>query len=140
MSLDNKSETNGRRSTPASIITTDCDTINKQIKDINLSDSKIPKSKRASNQNDIFGLLDMTPPERKKNQSSNPEIAGFQTKRSELTSATGSSQLSQDSPTRLLKDPVMSRVPLYKRLTGRTQPKSNLFKPKFDFSLLDDLC
>lgn len=113
--------------------------MNKQVKDINLSDSKIPKSKIATNQNDIFGLLDMSPPEKKKNQSLNPEIAGFLTKRSEKTSATGS-QISQDSPTRLLKDTtVSSRVPLYKRLTGRTQIKSNLFKPKFDFCLLDDL-
>jgi hypothetical protein len=70
MSLDNMSETNnGRRSTPASIIINDCDPINKQIKDINLSDSKIPKSKIATNQNDIFGLLEMSPPEGKKQQS-----------------------------------------------------------------------
>jgi hypothetical protein len=118
MSLDTLGDTNGRRSTPVGININDCDQLNKQFKDINLSDSKIQKSKIATNQNDIFSLLDMTPPEVKKQQSQNPEVTGFQTKRSEKTSATGS-QLSQDSPTRLLKDPAMSRIPLYKRLTGR---------------------
>ena len=110
------SETDGRRSTPACIHNKDCDPI---IKQINLSDSKIPKSKIATNQNDIFGLLDMSPPVVKKNPSQNLEVTGFQTKRSEITSATGS-QISQDSPTRLLKDPAVARIPLYKRLTGRT--------------------
>jgi hypothetical protein len=136
MSLDNMSGAIGRRSTPGVTINTDSKPIISQIKDINLSDSKIPKSKILTNQNEIFGVLDMSPPEGKKtNQShNNPEVTGFQ--RSEQTSATGS-QLSHDSPARLLKEAPESRIPLYKRLCGRTHAKSNLFKPKFDCSLLE---
>jgi len=136
MSLDNMSGANGRRSTPAVCIKNDSKPINSQIKDINLSDSKIPKSKILTNQNEIFGLLDMSPPVGKKNNQVgiNPEVTGFQ--RSEKTSATGS-QLSRDSPVRLQKEQKESRIPLYKRLCGRTNTKSNLFKPKFDCSLLE---
>ena len=99
MSLDTMSEDKGRRSTPARSIT--ADPINSQVKDVNKSDSKIPKSKIVTNQNEIFGLLDMSPPEGKKINSEshhNPEVTGFQ--RSEQTSATGSQQ-SRDSPVRL---------------------------------------
>ena len=129
MSLDHMSDVGGRRSTPASVH--DQNPINKQVKDINLSDSK-SKTKVVTSTNDIFGLLDMSPPDHKKGNSLNPEISGFP--RSEQTSATGS-QLS-GSPARLLKGE--SRVPLYKRLCGRTMQKSNLFKPKFDCSLLEN--
>lgn len=133
MSLDTMSGETGRRSTPARSLTNPVDS---QVKDINKSDSKIPKPKILTNQNEIFGLLDMSPPEGKKSNDSqkNPEVTGFQ--RSEQTSATGSQQ-SHDSPVRLMKESPESRVPLYKRLCGRTNAKSNLFKPKFDCSLLE---
>jgi hypothetical protein len=135
MSLDNMSGEKGRRSTPARCLTIDAYPINSQIKDVNKSDSKIPKSKIVTNQNEIFGLLDMSPPEGKKLSTSphNPEVIGFQ--RSEKTSATGSQQ-SRDSPVRLLKE-AAERVPLYKRLCGRTNVRSNLFKPKFDLQQHD---
>lgn len=133
MSLDTMSEEKGRRSTPSRCIT--ADPINSQIKDVNKSDSKIPKPKIVTNQNEIFGLLDMSPPEGKKIIESphNPEVTGFQ--RSEQTSATGSQQ-SRDSPVRLEKE-ATERVPLYKRLCGRTNVRSNLFKPKFDLEKHD---
>jgi hypothetical protein len=132
MSLDDMSEANGRRSTPASMTDEHSAPMKSQIKDnINLSDSKT-KSKVLTNQTDIFGLLDMSPPERKKNTGLNPEVACFQP--SEQTSATGSHH--SGSPARLTKKG--SRVPMYKLLCGRTCQKSNLFKPKFDCSMMEN--
>ena len=125
------SDANGRRSTPASMTDEHPTPIQAQIKDINLSDSKTKKNV-LTNQTDIFGLLDMSPPERKKNTDLNPEVACFQP--SEQTSATGSQH--SGSPPRLTKEG--SRVPMYKVLSGRTWPKSNLFKPKFDYSMTEN--
>lgn len=80
----------GRRSTPATSFKIDTTPVDSHIKDVNKSDSKIPKFKILTNQNEIFGVLDMSPPEGKKSKEShhNPEVARFQ--RSEKTSATGS--------------------------------------------------
>ena len=96
MSLDDMSDANGRRSTPASMTDEHPTPIQAQIKDINLSDSKTKKNV-LTNQTDIFGLLDMSPPERKKNPDLNPEVVCFQP--SEQTSATGSQH--SGSPPRL---------------------------------------
>ena len=79
MSLDDMSGETGRRSTPARSFKFDSTPVDSQFKDINKSDSKIPKPKIIANQNEIFGLLDMSPPEGKKSKENQmTEVTGFQ--------------------------------------------------------------
>lgn len=128
MSLDEMSNSNdGRRSTPASVQGDENEPISTAAKDITMSDSKIPKPRVLTNQNEIFGVLDMSPPMKKPEQTE-----ACITKRSQKTSATSSHQ---DSPTRPeVTNEERPKVSSYKS-RAQYQKKSILFKPKFDLDL-----